>query len=83
MYGSSSTVKKPTFLIVDAFFDLAALEFSGFFAVCETQSFWYEATYCTRKLTERAGVRPRALENIFIKISAILSENVLQRFCSL
>jgi hypothetical protein len=37
----------------------------------------------TWKLTERAGVRPRALQNIFVKISATLSENVLQRFCSL
>jgi len=29
--------KKPTFLIVDAFFDLADLEFSSFLAVCEMQ----------------------------------------------
>jgi hypothetical protein len=35
-------------LIVEAFFDLPALEFISFLAVCEMQSFLYEATYCTR-----------------------------------
>jgi hypothetical protein len=36
-----------TFLIVEAFFELAALEFSSFLAVCEMQSFLYEATVPT------------------------------------
>jgi hypothetical protein len=36
--------KKATVLIVEAFFELAALEFSSFLAVCEMQSFLYEAT---------------------------------------